>query len=424
METWSVHQLLEEASLAHGVDTASSLQRYAQQLIGRRLPVVFTLGHLGRITDVSYRMLRETVNRRREAANYRMYAVKKRSGGRRFIHSVSSDLFAVQQFLNTEVLQACVPHQNSFAFHPTGGIRACAAMHCGAKWLFQFDIKDFFYSVSELDVFRIFRSLGYRRLLAFEMARLTTTTHLPKRLEHLIYHEVKLEEDSLPYPERPGYLGVLPQGAPSSPMLSNLAALGLDEALSKYAIEMGFVYTRYADDITISAVRLPGSINVNKIRRAVIGCIRTADFRENVKKTRIARPGSKKTVLGLLVDGEVPRLSKEIRNRIDRHLHASLKYGLKETAAHEGFDSAYGFFNHLSGLLAFVKDVDRLRWESFNERYKRIESSWLQLSSSTEDAGGSTGAVSGRENANPTLCSANPISNLLKTLFGGDRDTR
>jgi RNA-directed DNA polymerase len=140
METWSTHQLYQQAAGTLGLDTAAALQRYAQDLMSNGFPVVFTLGHLSKITGVSYQVLRQTVNRKRESANYRMYAVKKRRGGRRFIHSVSKDLFRVQQFINQEILQKCIPHSSSFAFHPTGGIKQCATMHIGARWLFQFDL--------------------------------------------------------------------------------------------------------------------------------------------------------------------------------------------------------------------------------------------------------------------------------------------
>ena len=181
METWSTHQLLQQAEEPLGREKAEDLARYARRLISKDVAVVFNLAHLANIAGVKYEMLQETVSRRREASNYRMYAIKKRSGGRRFIHSVSEDLFKVQQFINREILQKCVPHHASFAFHPSGGIRKCAAQHCGANWIFQFDLRDFFYAVDESDCYRIFRELGYTKLLSFELGRICTTTHLPKK---------------------------------------------------------------------------------------------------------------------------------------------------------------------------------------------------------------------------------------------------
>lgn len=388
METWSAHQLYQKASKEHDVDTALALRAYAENLRTKGLPVVFTLGHLSKITGVSYLMLRATVNRWRETSNYRMFAVKKRSGGRRFIHSVSTDLFRVQQFINEAILQSQTPHHCSYAFHVSGGIRKCAEQHCGAKWLFQFDLKDFFYDVTEIDVFRIFQAMGYRPLLSFEMARLCTTTHLPKWQKRLLYHQGEfsfspaflrgVDEQQMPYPDRSGHVGVLPQGAPTSPMLSNLAAMGLDISLHNYASENGLTYTRYADDLTFSATDL-GVLNVGEINRAVVRRIRLARFRENEKKTRVAGPGSRKVVLGLLVDQERPRISKETYKRIDSHLHAVRIYDWQGTAAHWGFDSAFGFYNHLSGLIAFVKDVDLARWEDFANRFDQLPTpSWRQ----------------------------------------------
>lgn len=386
METWSTHQLYRRAEKHHDAETARALQDYAQALSKRGLPVVFSLGHLAMITGVSYLMLWETVKRRRETANYRMYAVKKRSGGRRFIHAVSTDLFRVHQFINQAILQANPRHPCSFAFHSSGGIRACASMHCNSRWLFQYDLKDFFYDVTEIDVYRAFRDMGYRDLLSFELARLCTTTHLPKWQGRLLYHQSKFRpfapsipeesEPRLPYADRSGNVGVLPQGAATSPMLSNIAAAELDASLYDFSTENGFTYTRYADDITISAATRYLPLSTADIHRSIVQRIRRARFRENEKKFRVAGPGSKKIVLGLLVDGDVPRLSKETYQRIDRHLHAASKFGLEDTARHESFDSAFGFYNHLTGLVAFVKDVDTERWEEFSSRLAVIPVPW------------------------------------------------
>lgn len=374
MEAWSAHHLYSEALAQHDREKVLSLCDYSQKLSAKGLPVVFTLGHLAKITGVPYKMLRETVTRNRESANYRMYAVRKRAGGRRFIHSVSQDLFQVQQFINQEILQSVEPHHCSYAFHKSGGIRRCAAAHCGAKWLFQYDLKDFFYDINEVDVYQTFSSMGYRSLLSFELARLCTTTHLPVAFKRRL--SIYEKEIQTPYAQQSKIAGVLPQGAPSSPMLSNLAALNLDVALNDYASNNGFVYTRYADDITFSAYELPSCKSRGNIHRAIIHRIRKARFKENEKKTRIAGPGSKKVVLGLLVDGDIPRLSREAYRRIDRHLYAAQKFGVIATAEHEHFDSPFGFYNHLSGLVAYVKDVDNIRWKDLYARLSKLTIPW------------------------------------------------
>lgn len=376
MEAWSAHHLFQKAEPILGQAAADDLKACALRLRRAGLPVIFSLGHLSGITGVNYSLLRATVERRRESANYRMFAIKKRSGGRRHIHAITGELFKAHQFINLEILQKLRPHAASFAFHAGGGIRACASEHCGARWLFQFDLKNFFYSVSEFDVYDVFAELGYRPLLAFEMARICTTTRLPKHLMPYLWTNRSHKSHSYRfYADRSGATGVLPQGAPTSPMLSNLVARGLDEALTAFSALYGFVYTRYADDLTLSCGGdLPKGMAIGDLHRKVIEIIRKNGFRENNDKTRIAGPGSKKIVLGLLVDGNAPRLSKETFKRIDRYLHAALKYGLTDVARHEKFDSPIGFYNHLSGLIAFVKDVDKARWEMFHSRSLSLQS--------------------------------------------------
>lgn len=374
METWPAHHLFKQTEAPPGAEKSLLLWQYAQKLMHANLPVIFSLRHLSRIINIDYSVLRATVERRRESANYHLFAIKKRSGGQRFIHAVSAQMFATQQFINAGILQKLKPHPASFAFHSQGGIRKCAAMHCGARWMFQYDLQNFFYDINEVDVFHIFQDIGYRPLLAFELARICTTTRLPEHLKGLLQLAGKdFRKDYAFYVDHTGLTGVLPQGAPTSPMLSNLAARTLDEKLTEYAGQHGFVYTRYADDITLSASNLPETVSVGKINRDVINIIRRCKFIENGKKTRVAGPGAKKIVLGLLVDGEQPRISKETYKRIDRHLHATLKYGLAEVAAHEKFDSSFGFYNHLAGLISFVKDVDKVRWSEFNAQFSRVK---------------------------------------------------
>jgi RNA-directed DNA polymerase len=156
MENWSAHHLYQEANKKLGCEKSSILQKYAKNLILADLAVIFSLRHLSQISNVDYSVLRDTVKRKCESANYSIFAIKKRSGGRRFIHAVSGRLFTVQQFINTEILQKVELHPSSFAFHPNGGIRKCAQMHCGARWLFHFDIENFFYNVTEVHCFKIF----------------------------------------------------------------------------------------------------------------------------------------------------------------------------------------------------------------------------------------------------------------------------
>lgn len=380
METWSVHSLYAESSKILGENSAKDLQLYSLNLRSKNLPVIFSIGHLSHITGSECTFFHQTIQRKREQSNYRIYRISKRSGGFRYIHAVNSKLLEVQKFINSHILQKAVPHQASMAYHVgTGGIRHCAQVHCRCRWLFQFDLHDFFWDVTEIDVFNIFNRLGYRRLLSFEMARLCTTTHLPRAARSKVLHSHRgfdfshAESSTLPY-LRPNFtaIGVLPQGSPTSPMLANLAAYQLDCDLSELARKHGMVYTRYADDLCFSLHRDPSKSEIQLIRNSIVKAISNTGFKVNKKKTRIARPGSRKEVVGLLVNVDTPLLTRNTRGRIDRFIYAIQKYGIDAVAKHDGFDSSIGLYNHLQGLVAFACDVDPLHGTAFRERFAAI----------------------------------------------------
>ncbi|HCA5286690.1 TPA: RNA-directed DNA polymerase [Acinetobacter nosocomialis] len=374
MEIWSLHQLHNASVEKLGLNKANSLRQYSENLKDNNLPTIFTLNHLAKITGVTYHFLRSTVARNREFANYKMYAIRKKSGGLRHIHSVNGQLLKVQTFINEEILQNISTSKSSYAFSKNGGIKRCAQAHCGARWIFKFDLENFFYNVNEAQVYKIFNNLGYTRLLSFELARICTTTRLPANMYSLLKGNDFGLFNSYKFYDKNFYLGVLPQGAPTSPMLSNLVAKNLDASLRKLASTYGLTYTRYADDLTFSTpIDLPSNLSIGELQRKIVHEIRKQGFKENNKKTVVLGPGSRKIVLGLLVDTNEPRLSKAMLKRIDRLVHASSKFGIIEVAKHEGFDSPIGFFNHVSGLISFVKHIDNRKYEYFSSKFPNFD---------------------------------------------------
>ncbi|WP_151748879.1 reverse transcriptase family protein [Acinetobacter lactucae] len=373
MEIWSLHQLHSASVEKLGLSQANSLRQYSENLKENNLPTIFTLNHLAKITGVTYHFLRSTVLRNRELANYKMYAINKKSGGRRHIHSVNGKLLKVQTFINEEILQNIITSKSSYAFSKGKGIKSCAQAHCGARWIFKFDLENFFYSINEAQVYTIFNSLGYTSLLSFELARICTTTRLPVELSKLLKRgtfDPFNSINSYTIYNKNCFLGVLPQGAPTSPMLSNLVAKSLDTVLKELASTYGLTYTRYADDLTFStSMDLPKNLSIGELQRQIIQQIRKQGFKENSKKTVVLGPGSRKIVLGLLVDTAEPRLSKAMLKRIDRLVYASSKFGIIEAAEHEGFDSPIGFFNHVSGLISFVKHIDNRKYQYFSSKF-------------------------------------------------------
>lgn len=325
---------------------------------------ILSLGHLAHLTGASYRYLREIVERVRDP--YLDITRLKRDGGLRALSSPEPFLMEVQRWVLHNILPSTKSHPSSYAYQAGRSIVQCAHEHLGAKWLVKLDLHDFFGTIGELSVYRIFTDLGYSRLVSLEMARICTRLPGP-RSDH--------GYNTYSYPTIRSYAvrarGSLPQGAPTSGALANAAALELDQKLAAAASTHGVVYTRYSDDLTFSA-----GADFDRGRAATLighvgSIIREERFAVHKKKTRVVPPGARHVVLGLLLGPTSVQLLPEFKRRIDVHIRGVDRFGLVQHAAHRGFRSIISLVNHVDGCLAFAVGVDsnhagqaRMRWDA------------------------------------------------------------
>lgn len=320
------------------------------------LPPLLTLGHLGQRTDISWYYLNKLVSGSRENA-YTYFRIRKRSGGFRLISVPETNLMLVQRWIASHILSELPVHRASFAFARDSSIKRCAVQHCGAQWLIKLDVSGFFGSISEVQVYRVFLAAGYAPLMAFELARLCT--HAPSGSKRYNRQEWQAYRHSRPiYEYRDGRIGYLPQGAPTSPMLSNLVMKEIDQEISAVAARAGVTYSRYSDDITFSTRGSFSRGRAMALIRAVTACLRRVGLSVNDGKTRIVPPGARKVVLGLLVDGRDPCLTREFRDQLRQHIHFLEKHGPEAHRAKRGFDTVGGMYRHIRGLIDFAKSVD------------------------------------------------------------------
>lgn len=323
-----------------------------------RIEPVLTLRHLALLTDVPYRYLRQVVARR-AAIGYRTFRLQKRVPGRSRMRTISvppKSLKEVQRWIVENVIQHVAPHEASYAFHPGSSPYLAAEQHCECSFLLKVDIQDFFHSIGEGSVAAVFEAIGFQKLISFEMARLVTRPiPLSKSAP-----DPAARWPAIPYYQYP-HEGVLPQGAPTSPMLANLVMRHADERLVNLATRMGIRYTRYADDLAFSAPHDSAITlaDVRQCRTQVLRILNEHGFRPNLRKTVIRGPGSRRIVLGMLVDGDRPRLAREFKDNLRLHLHylTSPSHG---PAAHAmarktGVSSMY---HHVRGLISWAECVD------------------------------------------------------------------
>ncbi|MFO0452154.1 MAG: RNA-directed DNA polymerase, partial [Pseudomonadota bacterium] len=181
MTVWSP-QHYRKIGQAKGVDP-NILERaieIGERIIANdhRIQPVFTLRHLSSLADVDYDMLRTGVSRS-NADPYRIFRIRKRpaaglSAGFRVICVPEPWLSKVQRWIVDHILAFAQPHNASVAYAKGSDIKDAALLHCGCRWLIKLDIRNFFESVSEIDVYSVFRELNFEPLISFEMARLCT----------------------------------------------------------------------------------------------------------------------------------------------------------------------------------------------------------------------------------------------------------
>ncbi|MFT4935960.1 MAG: RNA-directed DNA polymerase [Pseudoalteromonas distincta] len=370
-------QLYERQGNAAGVDPVvlTNAIATADLLTTPALPPVFTLAHLAQQAGVDYGALRKVAGRSPNEG-YRVFRIRKRpahDGERRYRHIAvpSANLMKVQRWITQAILSKAAAHSASVAFSKGDTLVAAAAPHCGAKWLIKMDVRNFFESINEIAAYRVFRSLGYQPLISLEMARICTRLAGFSVRRSTDRWRVKFWRGrGWRWSEIEAYqvyraawepkLGHLPQGAPTSPMLANLVMRDFDAKATEIARSYGMTYTRYADDLSFSTRGAFSKAECSRLVSKIYRLMGRVGLSPNVTKTRISPPGARKIVLGLLVDGPAPRLSREFRALMRLHLHYLQK---KEVgpAAHarvRGFVSVAGFRNHLQGLATYARQID------------------------------------------------------------------
>jgi RNA-directed DNA polymerase len=291
---------------------------YAERLHDANLPIVYDRRHLAALLGFDSDALWRQGSL---DGLYRSFKILKHNGGYRRIDEPVEVLKAAQRWILRSIL-------SRFRFDPcvtgfVGGrsILDNARRHIGRRMVLSLDIRDFFGSVSVDAVRREYRSLGFSHDAADALASIC------------VYREQ------------------LPQGAPTSPALSNLVFRHADTLLVGFAKELRITYSRYADDLTFS-----GSFNpsvVVGVCRQVLG---KYGFDLNDAKTRLMRRHQRQEVTGIVVNDKL-QAPREKRRTLRQEIYFVKKHGIEGHESHRPF-----FFDHrhehLRGLAEFVRTVN------------------------------------------------------------------
>lgn len=301
--------------------------------------------------------------------SYNEFKIPKKNGGFRLLEDPEENLKAIQRELNY-YLQCCYYLRRTsaaYAFQLADddddeteirNILTNAQCHLNRDWMLNADFLDFFHQVSQQEVFEVFLSppFNFQEDLAMLLMNLTT------------------------------YKGRLPMGAPTSPVLSNFATIGLDYDLLDYSKRHQWVYTRYADDLNFSSYNAITHEHLIEIK----GICKLYNFVFNENKVKIYSPGMPKTVTGLKVsdkiclpDDYLPNLTQEIQ-KLAHVFEVNFRTGREESTWVRKFEQQIE--GHLE-FMRFILGENHQEYQDMARYYEKAQNpaanydpiSWLEI---------------------------------------------
>ena len=308
--------------------------------------------HLGLLADCEQRQGRPDESVRRL---YRSYWMQKPTGGWRLVEEPCSALKYAQRRLLHDILDRVPPHPAACAFTGGRSIVDYAAAHSGREVVLHLDLRNFFPSIPASRVHALLSALGYSATVARLMTGLCTST-TPSRI---CRRHQGGEIYSSPH---------LPQGAPTSPALANLAAFRLDLRLAAAASRVGAAYTRYADDLAFSGDALFAR-GLNRFQGLIWRIVAEEGFEIHHRKTRVMHRSVRQRLCGLVVNQHL-NIDRRDYDRLKATLTNCVRHGLES----QNRDGHTDFHAHLRGRVAFVEQINPARGARLRALWESIQS--------------------------------------------------
>ncbi len=365
-EAWKQRKQTEIIYLGEGVSAGlNHSQGNTERLQSYGLPQCNTAAEIAELMGISIGKLRFLAFNRPTStiSHYIRFKMPKKTGGERLISAPMPSLKQAQHWMLTNILEKLEVHDAAHGFRSQRSIVTNATPHVGADIIINFDLKDFFPSISYKRVKGLFQSFGYSEAAATIFSLLATAADA---------QEVELDAKTY-------YIALgerhLPQGSPASPAITNLLCRRLDRRLTGMAEDLGFIYTRYADDLTFSASGESLRHVCNIIKRTE-SIVTHEGFSLNQEKTRILRNSRQQEVTGVVVNEKLS-VDKQTLKKFRATLYQIEKDGLE--GKHWGNSS--NLMAAITGFANFVAMVNPEKGAEFQQQVKKIKKKYGRNSS-------------------------------------------
>lgn len=273
-----------------------------QKLSTLRLPQLDDAADLAAAMNISVGELRFLAYHKEVSTttHYQRYYIPKKSGGKRLISAPMPRLKNIQYWVLERILYVLPIHDAAHGFVPNRSILSNARPHLQADVVVNMDLKDFFPTITFNRVKGLFRSLGYSEQISILLASICTEPSVDR-----------VEADGTIYYVENGPRR-LPQGAPSSPMLTNLICQKMDRRMAGAAQKLGFKYTRYADDMTFSG-STESYQNVGRLLGLTKHIIQEEGFDLHPDKLHVMHKNRRQEVTGIVVNKKLNVNRRNVR---------------------------------------------------------------------------------------------------------------
>lgn len=342
-EAWAKRKETEIVYLGEGASAGlNNKEGDTKKLKKLKLPVLEEVTDLAGAMEVSVGRIRFLAFNRRTSriSHYQRFSIPKKTGGLRQISAPMPKLKAAQEWILFNILEKIELHRAAHGFRRGRSIVSNAKPHVGAEVVINVDIKDFFPTITWKRVRGVFRKCGYSEQMATIFALLCSEPDVVAiELDGKSYYVARSER-------------YLPQGAPSSPALTNIICRGLDARVTGMAEKLGFVYTRYADDITLSGSGEALS-HIGQALRRLEYIIKEEGFQLHPDKTRVLRQSRRQEVTGLVVNDQV-----NVPRHTLRRFRATLFQIEQDGPANKHWGGSGDVLESIEGFANFVAMVD------------------------------------------------------------------
>ena len=277
----------------------------------------------------------------------------------RLLETPKPCLKSIQRQILSQILDKVTPHHAVHGFRKGHSCITHAQQHTNKETLLRMDIQDFFTSITQKQIYRLFYSLGYPSHISTVLSALCTNTPNPNMLGN-VYQTLTWQKRKLIIQPH------LPQGAPTSPALANLCCWKLDKRLNGLARKANITYSRYADDLAFS-----GGVNLYKsnayFRKVIEQIVNEENFFINHAKTFTKTRSQQQSLVGIVVNKH-PNISRKEYDKMKAILYNCKAHGVEN----QNKEKHGNFQEFLRGKIAYINSINPSKGQKLQDIYNQI----------------------------------------------------